>query len=442
MRRSRPFRLAWLAPFLVGYAAATAAEIAVGVLLYAGPGMMRSLTLILGVESAAFGVGMWASSRPGRDVVEAVRRRWLFCLTAFLSAGLFAAFWTFVEELGGGALGQGLGLAFLAALPLYACGSVLATVAGVARRDPHHAVQAPGAPAAIGAATGFVVTGVMLPQSPTPSSLLLVCIVLLSLGGLVQGAALARTTQIEVRARRIGAAADVRVEDRHHAAVSAAVRLLLEGPHLRRWLMLNGDSTVPWDVALARAWMPEEEAPWRVLLVGGGASALPNTILREHPNATVDVLERSAAVVELGREHMDTGLSVGVNGRARLLVGNLEDLVADLEGPYDLIVYDRAALAPLGGTRGLSRGAREALASRLAPAGAVAWGPYPVQDAGPERHEGWGYVVYHRALEITGSAEVGSPESETLLVGRRERGAPLPEGIDGFRREERSESPQ
>ena len=51
-------RAEWLPALLVGVACATAAEIAIGVLLYTGIGLMRSLSTVLVVEAAALAIGL------------------------------------------------------------------------------------------------------------------------------------------------------------------------------------------------------------------------------------------------------------------------------------------------------------------------------------------------------------------------------------------------
>lgn len=187
-----PFR--WIPPLLVGLCGAVAAEVAVGLLLYDGPGLMRSLTTVLAVEAATFGAGLWTAPRRRRDLVEAVRRRWIFCLCAFLAAALFSAVWSFVQAIGGSALGQGLGLAFTAGLPLYACGTVLGGMASLEETASLGHRRLVGAAGAMGAALGFAVTGASLTYVPTPASLLLVCIVVLSAGALTFSAVLESTS--------------------------------------------------------------------------------------------------------------------------------------------------------------------------------------------------------------------------------------------------------
>ncbi|MSR21309.1 MAG: hypothetical protein EXR91_10105 [Gemmatimonadetes bacterium] len=91
------------------------------------------------------------------------------------------------ESLGEGRLGQGLGLALLAGLPLFACGSVLGGMASAAETDAHGRLPCPGAAAALGAGLGFVITGALLPRAPIPASLLVGCLVLLSASGMIYG---------------------------------------------------------------------------------------------------------------------------------------------------------------------------------------------------------------------------------------------------------------
>jgi hypothetical protein len=204
---AHPFR--WIPPLLVGLCGAVAAEVAVLLLLYDGPGLMRSLTTVLAVEAGTFGAGLWTTPRRRRDLVEAVRRRWIFCLCAFLGAALFSAFWSFVQAAGGTAVGQGLGLAFTAGLPLYACGTVLGGMASLEEVGFPKRRRLVGAAAAVGAAVGFVVTGATLTYVPTPASLLLVCIVILSSGALTFSAVLESAQPLASSGVTESSAADV-----------------------------------------------------------------------------------------------------------------------------------------------------------------------------------------------------------------------------------------
>ena len=471
--RPAAYRLAWAPPLLVGASAAIAAEVATGILLYAGPGLMRSLTTVLAVEGAALAVGLWSvPSRSGPRLVDRLRRRWLFCLLAFMGAAFFGTSWSVVQDLGGGPLGQGLGLAVLAALPLYASGLVLAGMNAVAADDPLERLRGPGAAAASGAALGFVLTGALLPRAPIPASLLVACLVLLSAGGMIYGVVLASRPVVHVRAARRSAGSEVRVEDRLRMSDGDATRYLLEGGYTRRYGSLEGNGAVPWDIVVARSVLGRREGGARILYVGGGASALPDALAAEHPDVHVDVLERNPAVVELARAHFGTaehgmsaaehgasapgrsapehgasaaehgasapehgmsaaehgapapehGMSAAEHGapasepgapdRTRLLVGNLEDLLAGARGPYDLVLLDTAALAPLGGAEGLSRAARRALLAAVARDGVLAVGPSRVDPSLSGAAAGW------PVSELRRPGGSGADEEEVVVLGR------------------------
>jgi hypothetical protein len=360
---------------LVGASAAVAAEVALAVLLYGGTGFVRSLTTILAVQGIALGGGLWSAPVPDADLIDRLRRRWLLCLFAFLGAALFGAAWTLVPELGEGRGGQALGLAVLAGLPLYAAGTVLGGMSAAAVTDPGGRLSGPGAASAVGGALGFVLTGFLLPRAPMPASLLVGCLVMLSLGGMVYGGVLAYRTEVRVLARRPVWGGEVRVEDRRCSADDVAVRELREGRHVRRWRSVDDGRQLPWDVAAWRSVMPDLDRPFRVLMVGAGASPAPHAILREHPLARVHVLERSAAVVELGREYFATDLRVGEDDRLVVEVGNLDDLVAGLRSGYDLVLVDTDALQPLGGLMGLSMATLDGLRAVTRPTGEVRFGP-------------------------------------------------------------------
>ena len=204
-------RAEWLPALLVGVACATAAEIAIGVLLYAGTGLMRSLSTVLVVEAAALAIGLWSAPGPGPRLVSRIRLRWILCLASFLAAASYATSWSALRELGDTAIGQGFGLAIMAALPLYTCGTVLGGMSTASLTDGRGARAGPGAAAAVGAAMGFAVTGLMFPRSPVPSFLLIGCLALLSLGGMMYGVVLGARLHIEVKAIRAATAEATKV---------------------------------------------------------------------------------------------------------------------------------------------------------------------------------------------------------------------------------------
>jgi hypothetical protein len=369
-----PPRYEWLPPVLVGASVAVAAEVALAVLLYGGAGFVRSLTTILAAQGIAFGGGLWSAPGDDRDLIDRLRRRWILCLASFLGAAVFGTVWMLVPSLGETRVGQGLGLAILAALPLCAAGAVLGGMSVVAATDAGRRLSGPGPASAVGGALGVVLTGFLLPRAPMPASLLVGCLVLLSLGGMVYGGVLSQRTQVQVLARRPAGGGEIVVEDRIRGD-QRVVRELREGDHLRWSRALDADRELAWDLAAWRSVWPDLERPYRVLMLGGGVSQAARAILREHPRATVDVLERSTAVVELGREHFATDLRVGREGRLRVEVGNLDDLVAGLDGPYDLVLVDTNALAPLGGVVGLSMATLDRLRAATIPPGEVRFGP-------------------------------------------------------------------
>jgi hypothetical protein len=435
--RVRPHPLRWVPAFLVGICTATAAEVTVGLLLYSGPGLVRSLTTVLGVEAAAFGVGLWTAPGPKPDLLDSVRRRWLLCLVAFLAATVFSAFWSFVQVMGGSALGQGLGLAFLGSLPLYACGGVLGAMASANAAVPSGGGTPTGAPAFLGAALGFGATGVSLPHVLAPASLLLLCIVLLSAGGLVYGSVLDARLRVRVLAQRVASAGEVRVEDRHLLSTDGAGRFLLEGEHVRRWMPLGGDALVPWDVAAFRGFHSGDDGPYRVLLLGGGTSALPRTVAQEHPTVLLDVAERVPEVLELAREHMDTGLPDDGPAGASFHVGNLGDVMEDLPGPYHLILVDSAAWDAVGGLGAMSRRFRDLLWSRLEPSGALAVGPLPPDEGTFALPAQWSWARYRRSVGDGVSAlQMRIPAEEVVLAARPPTAGSLPDAMDGFTRDD------
>lgn len=182
--------LDWVAPLLVGASAAVAAEVAMGMLIYAGDGFLRSLTTVLAIDCVALGVGLWSAPAPHPDLIDRLRRRWLLCLMAFMAAAVFGVLWSLVPSVGGGAVGQALGLTLLAVLPLLTCGTILGGMGSVTRSRIAGTLREPGAAAALGASLGFIFTGLLIPRTPIPASLLVGCLVLLSAGGLVYGVVL------------------------------------------------------------------------------------------------------------------------------------------------------------------------------------------------------------------------------------------------------------
>ncbi len=261
----------------------------------------------------------------------------------------------------------------------------------------------------------------------------MVCLVLLSAGGLVFGSILDTRVRILVRARRPTPLGDVRVEDRYLASAGHAARLLVEGSAVRRWTTLGESGGTPWDVAAFRAFAPSGTEPYEMLVVGGGASPLPRAAVREHPSVRVTVSERSAPVLELGREHMETGLVGDPDGRLRLGVGNLDDLAEHPGGPCALIVLDTTAFGAVGGLSGLSGRARDALCARLGEDGTMVIGPFLPEPGAWEFPADWRVAKYRRALPAgLGELGVDVGGEEVLLVGRHTDREPWPSTVEEF----------
>lgn len=176
-------------PFLVGSAAAVAGEVAAGLLLYSGAGFLQALTLVLATLLGALALGLWSAPTPPPEApVEAARRRWLLTLVAFAVAGVTSGAWSLLGGLTSGAVARGLGLALLAALPLYAAGGLLGTMAALRP----HGIRGPGAAAAAGAAVGAVFTGFLLVRTVAPLAMYVYCLLALSAGALLHGGVLDR----------------------------------------------------------------------------------------------------------------------------------------------------------------------------------------------------------------------------------------------------------
>lgn len=423
-------RLAWAPPLLVGASAAVASEVAAALLLYSGPGLPRSLTVILVVVGGAFGMGLWTAPPAGAGVVDGLRRRWLFCLFVYLVAVVLGAMWSLFEL--PDPWGQVIGLAFLAGLPVFASGSVLGGISAVRSAPGGGSTVAVGSAAAIGAALGFALTGILLPRAPLPASLLITCLVMLSLGGMLFGASLGARVETEVIDSLPSGAGGVRVEE-HHGPSRRVAKVLLEGASERS---RTSPDEVLWEVATATALMPPNGDSWSVLHIGGGASPLTRWALEANSGATVHVIERDAATIELGREHFDTGLSVGDADRVRVSVGNLEDLVKGVRERYDTVLVDARAFSANGGDRSLSREARGRLVQAVADTGVLVWGPN-APDIELELTLGWRVASYTRGSEARPEEVLvfSQPRADPDPLDSYEdfQARPEPTGADGSR---------
>lgn len=183
--------LGWAPAFVAGLAAGASGTVAVALLLYTGEGLLRSLTIIVAIELGAFGLGLRVNGQP-QDwdlAVEFLRKCWLFALMTFLAAAGFALVWALFSGFGASRPTQALGLALLAALPLYACGRLLAGIGAVRTMA---GLTGDGTLASIGAAVGVLVTGLGALIGVGVPSFVLFMLVILSGAALLQGRVLQR----------------------------------------------------------------------------------------------------------------------------------------------------------------------------------------------------------------------------------------------------------
>ena len=176
-------RVAWLPPFLVGLAGASAGELATGLLLYSTEGFLRALTVILVTELSALGIGFLTAGSVRATDVDGLRRRWLVSVFAFAAAAIFAGAWGLSPGSPATPLSQGVGLGLLAGLPLFSVGAVLGALASEGGEQG----ASTAAPASFGAALGLLLTGLYGVPSLQPASLYLFCVVAVSGGALLHG---------------------------------------------------------------------------------------------------------------------------------------------------------------------------------------------------------------------------------------------------------------
>ena len=152
--------------------------------------MVRALSVILSILLASMGIGIWSGiSEPG-STVPALRRRWLFLFMAYVLATVYAGGWGFLGEGASRAMSQGVGLAVLGALPMYAGGALLGVMAQEASRRTGRGA-APFALAALGAGAGSLFVGLFAGARIIPPSFLLLCLVVLSGASFVEAVGLA-----------------------------------------------------------------------------------------------------------------------------------------------------------------------------------------------------------------------------------------------------------
>ncbi len=183
------------AAFLIGGVMGVMAEMAAGLILYEGAGLLRATTVVLATEAAAAGTGLLVATRVAVEEIPAHLRRHLHLTLVSLGlAGILTSLWGFFGGLSVVPGGQAAALALLAALPLYMSGMVLGLLCRLDAGEAEDGTVAGGGIALLGAATGFVTYGLFLIPRLTPPVLVLLCMAAVSGAALLRGSAVARAS--------------------------------------------------------------------------------------------------------------------------------------------------------------------------------------------------------------------------------------------------------
>jgi hypothetical protein len=321
-------------PFLVGAALAVVGEVAVGLLLYVGPGFIPALSVILAVVLLALAVGLRAGSRMGRrGSTEKARRRWLPLLVAVSVAALFSGLWEVFRGFQDGPMSQGAGLALLAALPMYTGGVLLG---GFVPDSGERGWMGP--PALAGAGVGVLGAGYFLFPAFSPTVILLLCLMVLSGAALLHGRVLDHRVAVETVRELEGG---VRME-RWLRIQPPMVRIaIFVGERLR--LLLDGTGA-PAQAQEAVVW---EGIPlWtrskgRVLALGGGTGGVARRLAGEDPGREVLLLDRSGPLLEVVAGEVPGPAGEGLRIRRESIGEALLRPEGSLPpGPFDLILLE------------------------------------------------------------------------------------------------------
>lgn len=338
--------LAWIPSLVIGVTMATAAEVCGVLLLYSGPGLLRALSLILVVETGSAALGLWVATGVERPrVVDAIRRRWLFTLTVVSAATVTAVAWAVLGGFSDSRLGQGLGLAALGGLPLYAGG----TLAGLVARPQAGLTPStgsrwpgPGVVVVVGLAVGFLVTGALLRVQLSPASIFLGTIILLSAGALVHGRLL-RPDPLVRKVEEIRSGGGVfRVEDRVARGSGDEARVLFVNGRVRGLEARGGDPLLA-DERRLLTMFSGDRGVGRALLLGTGAGTLVRELLGRNPDVRIDAVEENPEVLRLARDYFAAVPRIAEE-RVTLIEADprrFEDFEA---GGYDLVLVEASAV--------------------------------------------------------------------------------------------------
>lgn len=435
----------WVPALVVGAAAASAGELAAGLLLYSSEGFLRALTLVLATELGALGLGLWVAPAVV-DPVESVRRRWLFVLVAFTAAAAFSGAWALLEGFAAAPLSQGLGLAVLAGLPLYGVGALLAVLAGEER---HHGRPAsgrflraspampPGAPAVLGAAGGVFLTGVILVPRLQAPSVLLLWLVALSGAALLHGWILDGRTVVRSLETLPSSYGPVEVELWQRGSDRAEVRVVTENGRVRGGEDGGGRPVLAWEkgaaiLAQGRATGRDSGDPGGFLLLGGGTGTLARLLGGIAPGARLVLVERNPEVTRAARRHLS---EEGDPEMDRIHDDPLERL-GGIAGPFDAVFLDGAGVMPGDPVPLVSVETLRALRTRLAAGGALVVAPLPADEGGGFRpveallaraREVFPEAIHYRGARGGGLGVAG--EDGGLLLLPRDGGGEWPDRL-------------
>ncbi|MDT8341766.1 MAG: hypothetical protein RQ751_09665 [Longimicrobiales bacterium] len=170
-----------VALFLLGMAVAVVVEAGMGLLLFVSPGFLPALTAVLALALGSLGAGLALGPSPvGTGGAGDGRWRWFLAVGSLLVAAAVSLGWSFQGPIPDGALGRGVHLALLVALPLYGLGACLADVM------PRRSGARGAALALAGGAVGVVLLAVALLPRFEPVSVYSFCILCLASAALVR----------------------------------------------------------------------------------------------------------------------------------------------------------------------------------------------------------------------------------------------------------------
>jgi hypothetical protein len=195
-------RIAMAAPaFLLGMALMITFQVGAGLLLYGGPGMIPSLSILVATGAGALAVGLYPShsaedaqspSAQGRPAespsLETIRKRWLQLLVALVVAAVYAMAWSLGTGFGARAQSQAVGLAVLVALPALFVGQILQALVRTDGAAGPDAMLQVASSAVLGIGAGGLVLGqILFRMGVLPATTLLGALVLVSGAALAHG---------------------------------------------------------------------------------------------------------------------------------------------------------------------------------------------------------------------------------------------------------------